>query len=261
MKRPLQLIELCAGTAAVSFAALGAPRFPVTRVGSKAGYADAILDLMNIRPGSLKSAILVEADPGMAKALDALTHIPKTVANMFAERRSAGTERQVWAKAKGCDDTASFLIRMAGSRGGIGGFRGVHKLRPQASPIPVSIERRIRAFLPFAKRNLRVEVVCKDVGELLPTSVMSILWGGRGVVYIDPPYVGRMGFGAVLGLPVEELAKRWAWYGFPVYVSEARPLPGANRCFEITHQRRGQSRRSLTTSNQEFISYWEPRQL
>ena len=35
------LVELCAGTAALSWSLFGA-RFPVSRMGSKAGYADAI---------------------------------------------------------------------------------------------------------------------------------------------------------------------------------------------------------------------------
>ena len=45
-------VELCAGTAAVSLRlARARARPPVSRMGAKTGYADALLGLAGLRPG------------------------------------------------------------------------------------------------------------------------------------------------------------------------------------------------------------------
>lgn len=257
-----QLVELCAGTAAVSLSALGAPKFPATRIGSKQGYADAILEIMRLRRGDCSSAVLVEADPGLCGVLESLFHAPRQFAEAVSKLRGLqiGSDFRIWEEAKGKTDPASVLIRMAGARGGIGGFRGKHKLRPAALSIPAALVDRLHGFARFRREYLSggpipVTVVCQDVWQFEP--LQSSLWR-NAIVYIDPPYEERQSYGFQLSAPVEKLAVKWAQAGFKVYVSEARELEGAFETFDITDQRRGQSRRSLTRSNREIISYFKP---
>ena len=51
------LVELCAGTAALSWATAGL-KFPVSRMGSKSGYAYAILSALGLRAGEPLPAYL-----------------------------------------------------------------------------------------------------------------------------------------------------------------------------------------------------------
>jgi hypothetical protein len=63
------LVELCAGTAALSWASAGM-RFPVSRMGSKAGYAHAILSSVGLREGDpLPRYLWNEPDPELARTL------------------------------------------------------------------------------------------------------------------------------------------------------------------------------------------------
>ena len=63
------LIELCAGTAALSWASAGL-RFPVSRMGSKAGYSHAILSSVGLREGDpLPRYIWNEPDAELARTL------------------------------------------------------------------------------------------------------------------------------------------------------------------------------------------------
>lgn len=74
MRVPL-FVELCAGTAALSLR-LVHPRArpPVSRMGAKTGYANAILRVMGLRPGQgMEHAILCEPDPGCRLLLHAYT--------------------------------------------------------------------------------------------------------------------------------------------------------------------------------------------
>ena len=72
MKVPL-FVELCAGTAALSLRlhARGA-RPPVSRMGAKTGYADAILRVLGLAPGARAAHYLwCEPDPGVRLLLEA----------------------------------------------------------------------------------------------------------------------------------------------------------------------------------------------
>jgi 16S rRNA G966 N2-methylase RsmD len=67
MAEPVPLfVELCAGTAALSLRlARGGARPPVSRMGAKTGYADAILSRLGLHPGQGARAYLwCEPDPG-----------------------------------------------------------------------------------------------------------------------------------------------------------------------------------------------------
>lgn len=63
------LVELCAGTAALSWASAGL-KFPVSRMGSKAGYAHAILSSVGLREGDpLPRYLWNEPDAELARTL------------------------------------------------------------------------------------------------------------------------------------------------------------------------------------------------
>jgi hypothetical protein len=66
-------VELCAGTAAVSLRLhRDGARPPVSRMGSKAGYADTILRVLGLIPGQRAAAYLwCEPDPGVRLLLEA----------------------------------------------------------------------------------------------------------------------------------------------------------------------------------------------
>ena len=67
MKPPI-FIELCAGTAALSLRLQGGPRAkpPVSRMGAKTGYADAILAVLGLYPGQgAESYLWCEPDDGV----------------------------------------------------------------------------------------------------------------------------------------------------------------------------------------------------
>ena len=66
-------VELCAGTAAVSLR-LAQPkaRPPVSRMGAKTGYADAILYHLHLQPGQgAESYLWCDPDPGVRLMLEA----------------------------------------------------------------------------------------------------------------------------------------------------------------------------------------------
>ena len=91
--RPIPLlVELCAGTAALSLRLHeeGA-RPPVSRMGAKTGYADIILERMGLVPGQTADAYLwCEPDPGVRLLL--LAYTDRTLA------RSAADVIRGWAK-------------------------------------------------------------------------------------------------------------------------------------------------------------------
>jgi site-specific DNA-adenine methylase len=107
-----------------------------------------------------------------------------------------------------------------------------------------ALAKRVRAFAPLAGR---ATVICGDVATLDPERFAPTR------VYMDPPYADRRGYGAKLSGPAH-IARRWAHAGHLVLVSEAIPLAEADATIEITHLRSGQSRRSLTNNQAEWIS-------
>ena len=246
-----ELIELCAGTAAVSFAALGCSRFPVSRIGNKAGWVEPVLVALGLQ-APVQSATLVEADPRLVALLRAL--LSDDLRALMAEQIERSLEepsRTVWDRARAGTEPIDTLLWMAGARGGIGGYKGAHKLRPSVDgfiPSRASLARRLRAF---AAPVGEVRLICADVTTLDPRAFAP------AAVFIDPPYVGRQGYRFSIGERVEDIAARWSAAGHHVVVSEARPLQNASETRDIGALRRGQARRSLTTSTDEWLSIYE----
>lgn len=134
--KPIPLfVEICAGTAAASLRLhrRGA-RPPVSRMGSKSGYADTILAALGLSPGQGAERYLwAEADPGVRLLLAAYTD--RRLAQGAAEviRGWAGEEpRALWERlraegpckgAPGADarEVARWATIAAGSLGGVYG--------------------------------------------------------------------------------------------------------------------------------------------
>ena len=97
------MVELCAGTAALSLRlARSKVRPPVSRMGSKAGYAEAILSRMGLHPGQgAEHHLLCEPDPGCRLLLEA--YRDRALAQAAAEHiRSWKDEypRALWERLK-----------------------------------------------------------------------------------------------------------------------------------------------------------------
>ena len=102
--RPIPLlVELCAGTAALSLRLHeeGA-RPPVSRMGAKTGYADIILERMGLVPGQTADAYLwCEPDPGVRLLL--LAYTDQTLARAAADVIRGWAEedpRALWERLK-----------------------------------------------------------------------------------------------------------------------------------------------------------------
>lgn len=248
-------VELCAGLASVTLHLFGT-KPPVARVGSKAGYAADVARLLELeRP---EKALLVEADPHLANLLEYLVQDARALAHVIAGREwDVGSPTAVWRAcrrerfdAEGpMTRAAAHLVWICGARGGIGGFKGEHKLRPSVDgfiPSRASLLRRLERLadvLPAGKISVR----CEDARRVRPRK--------NAVVYIDPPYQDRQGFGYELPrADMLAVARRWAAVGCRVGISEAEPLPllGWRSRALIRH---GQNRRSLTQATSEWLTY------
>lgn len=242
------LVELCAGTAAVSLAALGAPGFPASRRGSKRGWTVPILDALCVKP-PVDHVVLIEVEPQLARLLTALFSRDVRGLADEIEARADTPAREEWARAREGETPADTLLTIAASRGGTrdGGFKGAHCLRASVdgfTPNRRTLAERTRTFAPFAGR---FSVLCVDVALVNPDAYLPTR------VYLDPPYAGRRGYGKTLADPAG-VARRWAARGHRVVVSEALPLDGALEAHEITALRRGQARNSNTNDRTEWIS-------
>jgi hypothetical protein len=194
-----------------------------------------------------------EAHPATANGMRWLVESPLSLAAAIRSQ-GEGDAREVWEAARlasrassvSVSDAAAWWLWSAGARGGIGGFKGAHKLRPSVDgfiPSRSALVARI-ASMPM----LQIAVVHADARTVMPQP------GAK--VYIDPPYVGTQGYGVELPREdVERLALRWHEAGCMVAVSEREPidLPGAKH-YNLTAARTGQHRRSLTKSHSEWLT-------
>ena len=255
------LLELFAGLAAVSLHALGAKPI-VSRIGCKAGYTDAILTLID---RDIDSAVALDRDRPLVSYLRMLAK-PEERRNTADRIEGLLTmpARACWELARKTRENSAlaWLLWTAGARGGIGGFKGLHKHRPNVDgfiPSRQSLVQRLRNFA------LRGAFETRAINTRLYTpSVHTVLFGDESLkqvtaVYLDPPYSGRQGYGRGLDdlreSTIVALAKLWATQPKTrVALSWGTPMRIEGfTCHEITAQRRGQTRRSLTRTSREFL--------
>jgi hypothetical protein len=96
-------VELCAGTAALSLRLhRDGAKPPVSRMGSKSGYADAILRILGLRPGQRAAAYLwCEPDPGVRLLLHAYRSAPLARAAAAIIRGWAAEDpRALWERLR-----------------------------------------------------------------------------------------------------------------------------------------------------------------
>lgn len=278
-RHPTKLfVELCAGTAALSLAhfAKGAPlksrkgafkqvKPPVSRMGSKSGYAEAILDVLGLEPGEGQAAgthyIWCEPDPGCRLLLEAYRDAALAKAAADIIRGWADEDpRALWERLRAegpprypadAREVARWLTITAGATGGVGGFKGLHCLRPS-----------VDGFIPSrSSLSATIEAAEPITAVILPDARATDPWPSLPpgtVVYIDPPYVGTTQYANKLPrADVIALARRWADAGATVCISEAEPIPDLVadgwEVADITGRRKGQ-RRTFSKQQSEFLT-------
>lgn len=276
--RPLLFAELCAGTAALSLRLAGGPRArpPVSRMGSKVGYGEAILRIMGLQSGIGADRFLwCDPDPGVRLLLSA--YRDRDLAREAARCILAWKDeepRALWERLKAegpariSDDlpereiarwarivTSNRLINLSAetwTNTGEGGstFGGSEF----CTPCPALSE-------AFSKLPGPLPAVILP-GAVYPAPRFPE--GRRVVVYIDPPYVGTTGYGHNLTrAEVIRLAQAWHDAGAEVYISEAEPIeiPGWE-AVDITGERKGQ-KRTFSKQQREYVTcshapHWRP---
>lgn len=272
-------VELCAGTAALSLAhfAKGAPlksrkgahkqvKPPVSRMGSKAGYAEAILDVLGLEPGEGQAAgthyLWCEPDPGCRLLLEAYRDAALAKAAADIIRGWAGEDpRALWERlrAEGPPqgsvsprEVARWVWTWGRSFNGTG-----DSFRPSVSSVgtpvwnahPPEWYAAACDLLPALPATILPDAHAADPGPSLPPGT---------VVYIDPPYVGTTQYANKLPrADVIALARRWADAGATVCISEAEPIhelvADGWEVADITGRRRGQ-RRTFSKQQSEYLT-------
>lgn len=244
-------VELYAGLAAVSLRLLGVAS-PVSRLGCKSGYAEAIIAEMRI--AAPDRIVLVDTDPGLCAYLTMLFDDELRLSAAAQIATLAETET-TWRRCRDAKDGqpwlgpgVDWLVWCCGARGGVGGFKGAHIRRPNVQgfiPSLASLAKRLRNFCPLP---CRVEVINATATSIVPIP--------NATAYLDPPYAGRQGYSSDKPSDVVAVAPKWRAAGCKVGISEAVPVivPVTHRFVDLTARRRGQTRRSLTRNNQEWLT-------
>jgi hypothetical protein len=266
-------IELCAGTAAVSLRlARARARPPVSRMGSKSGYADALLGLAGLRPGQGAERYLwCEPDPGCRLLLHAYRSAPLAQAAADIIRGWAAEDpRALWERLRAegpprlpegpvdAGEVARWQVLGAWSfrRGQVeSGYA------PRAEP-RVGSGGYLRDGTDASLSHLSSAM--GEVGTLPATihpdarTIDPPALPPGTVVFIDPPYVGTTPYAHTLPrADVVALARRWAAAGALVMVCEAEPIPELLAdgwgYRDIAHARKGQAR-TFSRQSREVVT-------
>lgn len=271
-------VELCAGTAALSLR-LQHPRArpPVSRMGAKTGYAEAILRCMGLRPGQGHADrtryLWCEPDAGVRLLLHAYTDRALAMAAADIIRGWKDEEpRALWERLRAegpavCRPvdarevarwSCGMLWTVAGTWPG-GGFCGPgHVSASGKVPFPsgTTYQRHIAARYDRVPSGLPA-TIADDARAIDPPQLPP-----GTVVYADVPYQNTTGYAHAFPrsewLPV---VRRWRDAGALVVVSEAEPIPDLMgegwHAVEITGERRGQ-KRTFSKQQAEWLTMSEP---
>ena len=260
-------IELCAGTAAVSLRlARARARPPVSRMGSKSGYADALLGLAGLRPGQGAAHYLwCEPDPGCRLLLEAYRDAALARAAADIIRGWAAEDpRALWER-----------LRAEGPPRGPGGQVFAHEVArwmalwgwhyrqgDYTSGGPVLPDDRRQdttatatglSRVPMLPATILPDAHAADPGPALPAGTVAIL---------DPPYQGTTPYAHDLPrADVVAIARRWAAAGAMVMVCEQEPIPELVaegwQARDIAHARKGQAR-TFSRQSREVVTMSRP---
>lgn len=257
-KSPTLFVELCAGTAALSLRLhREGAKPPVSRMGAKTGYANAILHHLDLHPGLQADHYLwCDPDPGCRLLLEAYrdADLALKAADIIASWKDEDP-RALWERLKAegpavCPPvdprevarwalTARWSVRAGDVSSGYSG--------PDiwAQPTALGMSRAIE------KSPTLPATIADDAAEPspLPPGV---------VVYIDPPYEGTTGYAHDLPRKrVVDLALKWHAAGAKVCISEQVAIPDLValgwKAVDITGERQGQ-KRTFSKQKTEFLT-------
>ncbi len=260
--RPIPLfVELCAGTAAVSLR-LAQPkaRPPVSRMGAKTGYADAILYHLHLQPGQgAESYLWCDPDPGVRLMLEAYRD-PALAREAADVIRSWADEdpRALWDRLRAEGAPSGVTGREVGRWTWLHG-RSFNNRGPDAGFLPSESANGVEVWNAHPPAYFaRVWSMVPALPATLHPAAIPPQANARGaVVYIDPPYQDTTGYAHDLPrAEVERLALAWAEAGATVAISEAEPiaLPGWEHV-QIDGLRRGQ-KRTFSKQQAEWLTIW-----
>jgi len=259
-------VELCAGTAALSLR-LARPkaRPPVSRMGAKTGYADAILSRMGLQAGQGAERYLwCEPDPGVQLLLHAYTNWRLARAAAEVVRSWADEEpRALWerlkaegpVKASEPREVARWSYLHQGSYQYRGVTAGIGRPQGRDAGGGFGAVAPLTEMLPGLWSRLPELPGCivPDATEVEPARLPAGSW-----VYIDPPYVGTTGYAH--DLPRAEVVRlAWLWHeaGAHVCISEAEPIAelvaDGWHVHELTAERVGQ-KRTFSKQQREWLT-------
>lgn len=263
-------IELCAGTAAVSLRlARARARPPVSRMGAKTGYADAILGLAGLAPGQGAGHYLwCEPDPGCRLLLEAYRDAALAKAAADIIRGWADEDpRALWERLRAEGPPRYPADAREVARWVTVGQLSYRQMEP-ASGFNPGMAR--DSASPCWRHGLAdVAGALSEVGQRSATILPDAHAADPGpalpagtVALFDPPYQGTTPYAHDLPrADVVALARRWAAAGALVMVCEAEPIPELLAdgwvYRDIAHARKGQSR-TFSRQQREVVTMSRP---
>ena len=250
-------VELCAGLASVSLVLQGGrhARPPVSRMGNKRGYAEAILWACGLRQGQGAHRFLwCEPDQGCSALLRAYGQ-PEVLREAAEIIRGWADEdpRELWERLKAegpikaatAEDVARWTVIQGMSLGGSGSGYCASGRHASCAGMADGLSVRLPDI-----------TVAPDAREIDPPDLPA-----GSVVFIDPPYVGTTGYGHDLPrAAVVKMARRWKDAGALVCISEQEALPELMvegwHALDITSTRKGQ-KRTFSKQQAEWLTMSE----
>jgi hypothetical protein len=274
--RPRLFMEAPAGLAAVSLRLHGGAkcRPPISRMGNKAGYAEAILRVLGLTDGQGAGAyVWAEADVDVAALLRCYPD-PAMLRRVAEIIRGWANEdpRALWERLRLDRVLRGRLDDAAGAAGWIVSSTWSYEQGNVRTGFTGPGDRRQDTT---ATATATATLALEAYQGWAPVSVLSCIpdpseaasqLGTPGdlsncVVYMDPPYVGTTGYAHDLPRSqVVALARRYALLGATVAISEATPIsmgPGW-RTVRLTGERVGQ-KRTFSKQKEEWLTVYPGR--
>ena len=266
-------VELCAGTAALSLRlhARGA-RPPVSRMGAKTGYADAILRVLGLAPGARAAHYLwCEPDPGVRLLLEAYRDADLARAAAAIIRGWSDEEpRALWERLRAEGPPVLPATGPEVARWQVLSAWAFRSGEPKSGFNAGAVYPRPATLTDHGGngRSVATEAAAWDGLPEMPATIAPdardvhppALPPGT-VCYMDPPYLGTTGYAA--DLPRSEvvaLARRWQAAGAVVCISEAEPIPELTadgwHAVRIDGERQGQ-KRTFSRQQAEWLTLSE----